>query len=696
MKKLSKTLFFLICGLLIPLNYVFTSYEETVKTFSSEEVNLDKYEELNSEIIEVLENYHYTKKKYPSLKDDVLKDFIEKLDPNRSIFLESEFDLFINKEKNTDPYNHKLSIENALNIFNLYKSRYEERYQLQKDLLKKINLIDLKQNKKIYRDQTKNLRVNDLFSLNLLWEDILTNDVIQLSLNGNDLSQTSKKLNKRLDSQLHYFNQTKTQDIFDLYFNSIASSYGPHTAYMSPKRSEDFDIDMKLSLEGIGALLTTDGMYTSISSLVPGGPAEKSNKLKSNAKIIGVAQENEEILTDIIGWRIDDVVQLIRGPKNTKVKLEIIPSTSLDESQTKVIEITRNVVMLEDQAANKRILNIKNEDKEIKVGVIELPAFYMDFDAYQKRQYNYRSSSKDVKNLIKSLKKEGVEGLIIDLRNNGGGSLMEANALAHLFLGGGVKVQVKTSRGNIHSLGERRGFQFYDGPLVVLVNRFSASASEILAGAIQDYNRGLVLGTDTFGKGTVQRVENISEGQLKFTESKFYRVSGKSTQNKGVSPDIYLPTSIDSEDFGENKLTGALGYDVISKVKVKNFNLINISKQTLASNHLVRAQKSILFNHYEQIKKWRKTQKEDLFLDLNIDKRREKKEKMELELLTIENKTRKKLGLPSFETYSDFLEREEQAEKPDLDEEILFEAANVLSDLFKESYNPVISMNRAG
>ena len=465
---------------------------------------------------------------------------------------------------------------------------------------------------------------------------------------------------------------------------------------MSPKRSEDFDIDMKLSLEGIGALLTTDGMYTSISSLVPGGPAEKSNKLKANDKIIGVAQENEEILTDIIGWRIDDVVQLIRGPKNTKVKLEIIPSTSLDESQTKVIEITRNIVMLEDQAANKRILNIKNEDKEIKVGVIELPAFYMDFDAYQKRQYNYRSSSKDVKNLIKSLKKEGVEGLIIDLRNNGGGSLMEANALAHLFLGGGVKVQVKTSRGNIHSLGERRGFQFYDGPLVVLVNRFSASASEILAGAIQDYNRGLVLGTDTFGKGTVQRVENISEGQLKFTESKFYRVSGKSTQNKGISPDIYLPTSIDSEDFGENKLTGALGYDVISKVKVKNFNLINISKQTLASNHLVRAQKSILFNHYEQIKKWRKTQKEDLFLDLNIDKRREKKEKMELELLTIENKTRKKLELPTFETYSDFLEREEEAEKPDLDEEILFEAANVLSDLIKESYNPVISMNRAG
>ena len=286
---------------------------------------------------------------------------------------------------------------------------------------------------------------------------------------------------------------------------------------MSPRRTEDFDIGMSLSLEGIGALLSTDGLYTTISSLVPGGPAEKSDKLKPNDRIVGVAQETEDEITDVIGWRIDDVVQLIRGPKDTEVKLEIIPSTSLDESQTKIITLTRNVVKLEDQAAEKRIINIKNADSEFKLGVVELPAFYMDFNAYQRREYDFRSSSKDVKNLIRTMKNNDIDGLIIDLRNNGGGSLLEANALAQLFLGAGPKVQVKTSSGSIHGLGERRGFQFYDGPLAILVNRFSASASEILAGAIQDYERGLVLGTDTFGKGTVQRVQSLSLGQIKFT-----------------------------------------------------------------------------------------------------------------------------------------------------------------------------------
>ena len=436
-------------------------------------------------------------------------------------------------------------------------------------------------------------------------------------------------------------------------------------------------------------------MYTTIASLVPGGPAEKSNKLKPNDKIVGVAQSNEETITDVIGWRIDDVVRLIRGPKDTKVHLEIIPSTSLDDSQTKLIEITRGIVNLEDQAAEKRIINIQNENAELKVGVIELPAFYMDFDAYQKRQYNYRSSSKDVKKLIRSMKEEGIDGLIIDLRNNGGGSLMEANALAHLFLGGGVKVQVKTSSGSIHGLGERRGYQFYDGPLVVLVNQFSASASEILAGAIQDYNRGLVLGTDTFGKGTVQKVEDVSRGKIKYTESKFYRVSGKSTQNKGVSPDIYLPSPIDTDEFGEEKLPGALKYDIVSETKVKNFRRIKFSTEDLTLQLKIRTKKSILFNHYEALKGWRKAQKQELFLDLNIDKRRVKKEKNEFELLTIQNATRKKLGLPIFDSYQAFLDREENPDEPDVNDEILFEAANVLSDFIVHSYKPIVSMNKA-
>ena len=587
------------------------------------------------------------------------------------------------------------SLENAYSIYRLYQSRYQDRYNLQKELLQEIRFMDLKQERKILKDRSKSKRPDTLDSITQLWKDNLVNDVIQLSLNGNSLDETKNKLIKKINNQFNYFKQTKSEDVLDLYFNSIALSYGPHSAYMSPKRVEDFDIDMKLSLEGIGALLTSDGLYTTIASLVPGGPAEKSNKLKPNDKIVGVAQSNEETITDVIGWRIDDVVGLIRGPKDTKVQLEIIPSTSLDDSQTKLIEITRGIVNLQDQAAEKRIINIQNDNAELKGGVIELPAFYMDFDAYQKRQYNYRSSSKDVKKLIRSMKEEGIDGLIIDLRNNGGGSLMEANALAHLFLGGGVKVQVKTSSGSIHGLGERRGYQFYDGPLVVLVNQFSASASEILAGAIQDYNRGLVLGTDTFGKGTVQKVEDVSRGKIKYTESKFYRVSGKSTQNKGVSPDIYLPSPIDTDEFGEEKLPGALKYDIVSETKVKNFRRIKFSTEDLTLQLKIRTKKSILFNHYEALKDWRKAQKEELFLDLNIDKRRVKKEKNEFELLTIQNATRKKLGLPIFDSYQAFLDREENPDEPDVNDEILFEAANVLSDFIVHSYKPIVSMNKA-
>ena len=350
---------------------------------------------------------------------------------------------------------------------------------------------DLLLNRKIRRDRGEAARPGELNELKTLWEDLIINDVIQLILSGNDLDDAKEKLLKRLTNQKNYFSQTRQEDIFNIYANSITSSYGPHTNYMSPKRKEDFDINMSLSLEGIGALLSSDGMYTTISSLVAGGPAEKSDSIKPNDRIIGVAQDGEENITDVIGWRIDDVVKLIRGPKDSKVKLEIIPATSLDDSNTQVIEITRNIVKLEDQAAEKNIIEIERSSKKFKIGVIELPAFYFDFEAYQNRDYSYRSSSKDVRKLLSELKKENVDGLILDLRNNGGGSLYEANALAHLFLGRGTTVQIKNSAGNIHSLGEKWGYQFFNAPLAILVNKYSASASEILAGAIQDYDRGL-------------------------------------------------------------------------------------------------------------------------------------------------------------------------------------------------------------
>ena len=556
MTRLIKFLLLLFCSQLLLSGLL----AETEEYFFN-----DDHVKLTNEIIEILEKHHFTKKKYLSIKTEALDSFLDRLDPSRSVFLEKEVNSFAANDLDTEINDQHASLEQAFKIFELYRSRYVERYQLQKSLLSEIETLDLRQNRKILKDRTESDRKETIEDLKRLWEDLLINDVIQLNLSGNDLNETKNKLTKRIDNQFNFFERTKSEDVIDLYINSIALTYGPHTTYMSPKRTEDFDIDMSLSLEGIGALLSNDGLYTTISSLVPGGPAEKSNKLKPNDRIVGVAQETEDVITDVIGWRIDDVVQLIRGPKNTEVKLEVIPATSLDESQTKIITLTRNFIKLEDQAAQKRIINIKKSDSEYKLGVVELPAFYMDFDAYQRREYDFRSSSKDVKDLIRGMKNNDIDGLIIDLRNNGGGSLLEANALAHLFLGAGTKVQVKTSSGSIHGLGERRGFQFYDGPLAILVNRFSASASEILAGAIQDYERGLILGTDTFGKGTVQRVQALSSGQIKFTESKFYRVSGKSTQSKGISPDIYLPSPINTEEFGENKLPGALEYDSIAK-----------------------------------------------------------------------------------------------------------------------------------
>ena len=681
---------YLLCLLCCQFLLSGVSAEDKKYSFTEEHI------ELSNEIIQILENYHFTKKKYPSIKKEALDSYLDRLDPGRSIFLQKEIDSFLSENNNDDPYDQQASLGKAFKIFDLYRTRYITRYTQQKEMLSEIESLDLKQNRKILKDRSEASRPDNLENLKLLWDDILINDVIQLRLSGNDLPETKTKLTKRLNNQFNFFEQTKSEDVLDLYINSVALTYGPHTIYMSPKRTEDFDIDMSLSLEGIGALLSSDGMYTIISSLVPGGPAEKSNKLKPNDKIIGIAQENEEVITDVIGWRIDDVVQLIRGPKDTNVLLEIIPATSLDESQTQVIKITRNVVKLEDQEAKKRIIHVKKDSSEYKLGVIELPNFYMDFNAYQRREYDFRSSSKDVKDLIRSMKNDGIDGLIVDLRNNGGGSLLEANALAHLFLGAGTKVQVKSSSGNIHSLGERRGFQFYDGPLVILVNRFSASASEILAGAVQDYERGLILGTDTFGKGTVQRVQSLSSGQLKFTESKFYRVSGKSTQNKGISPDIYLPSPVDIEEFGESKLPGALQYDFIPGTKVRDFNRLNSSKELLSIEHQARAKDSILFTHYETLKSWRRSQDEDKFFDLDIEKRRLKKEKAELELLTMENDFRKKIGLGTFESYQAFLDREENDEEPNIEEEILLEAANILSDFIEHSYNPVISMNKAG
>ena len=677
--------FFLIFLLSLPFQ-VHASKLNEINAFNFTE----EQTQLAIEIIQKLESSHLVKKEYREIKYEAFEVFIERLDPNKNIYTDKEVLKVLSNIKTESGIKEDLQV--AYDLFNKYIDRYQERYEVQIEFLKEVDEEDLQGDRKIERSLSEASRQISSEALRGLWQDLSTNDVIQLMLAGNSLDESVEKTIKRMNNQLNYFQQTRGEDVFNIFVNSIASIYGPHTSYMSPKTSEDFDINMSLSLEGIGALLSSDGLYTSISSLVPGGPAEKTDSLKPEDKIIGVGQDAEGEIVDVIGWRIDDVVDLIRGPKGSKVRLEIIPSTALSDTETKEVEIIRNVVKLEDQAAEKKILSLTRNNKEYKVGVIQLPAFYFDFEAYQKRDYNYKSSSKDVKRLLKELKIQNVDGLVFDLRNNGGGSLYEANALAHLFLGRGTTVQVKSSNGNIQGLGERWGYQFFDKPLVVLVNKFSASASEILAGAIQDYDRGLVVGTSTFGKGTVQKVDLLSSGQIKFTESKFYRVSGSSTQNLGVEPDIKLPSLFKIDELGESNLDRALEHDNIPKTSFKNFNRVSTFLEPLREKSMTRITKSALFDSVEAKKKWQ-AENEINFLDLNLKTRMKQKDKIEEFLLSNENSLRKALNLPTYESYKDFVEREDDPEILDVDEEVLGEAANILIDLIELKEKPLLALN---
>lgn len=676
------------------LLFIALSFLLAQRAYSADIIKLEEFSytenqiSLAQEILTILEEDHFLKKNFNSIWEEALDVYLERLDPNKNIFLSEELNEF--KQDIDGKTDIKDNLEVAYNVFKRYGKRYQNRYEQQIKFLKEISEQDIKSSKKIIRDRSEAERSDSLKALEVSWRDLLVNDVIQLMLSGNNLKDSAEKTLKRLKNQYRYFNQTRNEDIFNLYINSISSIYGPHTSYMSPKSTEDFDINMSLSLEGIGALLSPDGPYTSISSLIPGGPAEKSGLLKAKDKIIGVGQAGDDEITDVIGWRLDDVVELIRGPKDSKVRLEIIPGNSLDDSVTKEIEIIRNLVKLEDQAAEKKVINIEKDNKNFKIGIIELPAFYFDFEAYQQRDYSYRSSSKDVKKLLKELNQEGIEGLILDLRNNGGGSLYEANALAHLFIGRGTTVQIKDSKGNIQGLGERWGYQFFDKPLVVLVNKFSASASEILAGAIQDYNRGVIVGTDTFGKGTVQRVDMLSAGQIKFTESKFYRVSGSSTQNKGVRPDIEIPTNFEIEEIGESKLDRALGHDNIPMAYYRDLNRVYSHLDVLKENSKSRIESSLFFNSMETRKQWRKANDIN-FLHLNIDHRRMIKEKIESYVLSKENELRKKLKLPTFLTYQEFLDRDEDPETLNEEYNVLNEAMNILGDLIDIQSEPLIA-----
>lgn len=542
-------------------------------------------------IVSILNNNHYSKIKFnDSLSSAVLNAYIKGLDGSKSFFLKSDIDSFEKYRTVLDDLTQAANVDPAYEIYKVFHTRFNERMAYVTTNLV-MEQFDFTLEEEYETNREKAPWSTSVAELNDSWRKNIKNQALSLKLSGKKPEEISKVLTERYDRLVKAMRQYNSEDVFTLYMNTITEAYDPHTSYFSPRAADKFKEQMTLSLEGIGARLQTDNDYTKIVEIIPGGPAQKTAILKVNDRIIGVAQGKDGEMVDVIGWRIDDVVKLIKGPKGTTVRISYLEGETGLTGAVKEITLVREKIKLEDQKAKKEVIPYTKDGKVLKMGVITIPSFYMDWDAYQKGDPYYTSTSGDVKKLIKELQAEKIDGLAIDLRNNGGGSLAEAIDLTGLFIKNGPVVQVKNSANRIEVGSDDDPAVVYSGPLVVMTNRFSASASEIFAGAIQDYNRGVVVGEATYGKGTVQTVVDLKRfiqptageevGELKITFQKFYRVTGSSTQHKGVTPDIKLPSALDADEFGESANASALPWDEIRSTLYEKTPIVN--RQTLAT-----------------------------------------------------------------------------------------------------------------
>ena len=526
-----------------------------------------------------LTNWHYKSTRLDNeLSSEIFEGYLRLLDPNVSYFLASDVAAFERYRDGLDDALRHSDLSPAYDIFNVYADRVRQRVAYARELLNKP--FDFTVDEEYQFDRSEEPWAASQAELDEIWRKRVKNDYLRLRLAGKEDDAIVETLDERYENLDRRISELESDDIFQLFMNAFAQAIEPHTAYMSPRSSENFEISMRLSLEGIGALLGRENEYTSIASIVTGGPADRDGRLRAGDRVIAVGQGQQGKMVDVIGWRVDDVVDLIRGPKDTVVRLEVLPDGTGPDGPSEIIDIVRNEVKLEEQAAKSKLIEVPRDDGSmVKVGVIDLPVFYLDFNGRARNLPDYRSSTRDVRRLIEELKAEGVEGIVMDLRNNGGGSLLEATTLTGLFIDQGPVVQVRNSSGRVSTEEDTEAGMAWDGPLAVLVNRYSASASEIFAAAIQDYGRGLIIGETTFGKGTVQslvdlddygRSETPAMGQLKITMAQFFRVNGGSTQNRGVVPDIKFPSAGNPEDYGERSLENALPWTQIDPAEYES------------------------------------------------------------------------------------------------------------------------------
>jgi carboxyl-terminal processing protease len=643
---------------------------------------------------------HYEKQRLDDdLSGKIYDLYLESMDGTHSYFLASDIEEFEQYRFKLDDGLIKGNLDAPFIMYNRLQQRVTERLSfLLKQLPEKAQKYDFSRNEQLSLDRENVEWSKSTSDLDDLWRKRLKNSILNLRLADKEDDAIYELLSKRYQNQLNRTHLANEDDGFQVYMNAVTHAFDPHTAYFSPRNTENFNINMSLSLQGIGAVLQTEDEHTKVVRLVPAGPADKAGQLEPADKITGVGQGDEEIV-DVIGWRLDEVVDLIRGAKGTTVRLEIIPSDAND-LKTKVINIVRDEVKLEEQSAQKEIIEIPQGDKTLKIGVIDIPTFYIDFQGRQEGKKDFKSTTRDVERLVNELKEENVEGIVIDLRNNGGGSLDEALNLTDLFIDRGPVVQVRYSNGYVQVLPEHKNQKpgiVYDGPIAVLTNRLSASASEIFAGAIQDYGRGIIVGGQTFGKGTVQSVLPLEHGQLKLTQAKFYRVSGDSTQHQGVIPDILFPSLFDKEKIGESALDEALAWDTIRPAGYQAKRDFQQWLPVLRENHQNRIETNPDFIYLHNQKDLMTELRQRTDITLNEKQRKQEREDNEQQRLAIENKRRKAKGMELLtelkssdkKKEDDKAKEGEEKESKDKEEDdkepdaLLLETGKILTDLME-------------
>ena len=623
-------------------------------------------------ITQELERRHLASDKLFAKRRPMVGNLILKaIDPSRSLLIEKDVDQA--SVRNLPEEIERGNLDGVYRLYGLSLQRAEERLDIWLQILDQgpgsLNLVD---REKLLRRDESTPWVSNQGQLKELWRKQLENQAINLLLADRTEEATYKALKRRYKSQKNRLEQTRSDDIFRGVINAYASAYDPHTSYLPPADSETFNINMSLSLQGIGAVLQSEDEFTKVVNLIPGGPAEIDGRLKPSDQILGVAQGSGPF-EDVVGWRLDEVVQLIRGPKGSQIRLEV--QTGEDSPHREIILI-RDRVLLEEQSAKSQIIEVGEYNE--KIGIITVPTFYSDFTAKQAGDPNYRSTTRDVKLLLEGLKKEKVKGLIIDLRNNGGGSLQEAYELFGLFIPRGPVVQIRSAGGRTDVRGDRDPSVAWENPMAVLVNRLSASASEIFAGAVQDYGRGLVIGSQTFGKGTVQALLPVDNGQLKLTIAKFYRISGQSTQHKGVIPDIKFPSAFDPDEIGESALNTALPWDQIRSLRYDPMDNLQSRVSQLTDRHQERIKNDPNFKAL--LKRTERTLNLDNSegVSLHLDTRIEERKASNIAVLAIENTRREALGLNQINKIIDL---ETEAKNTDLSNDAsLVESARILLD----------------